>query len=77
MKTLSNKPFSDWYDNQYGEPSYQETWEAGYAQGLKDLYKTFCPKCHCNLHTTGTTVYQNMEVDYKACENCGERYDFG
>lgn len=37
MSSLTNKAFSDWYDSQHGEPSYQQTFEAGQAHRPKEF----------------------------------------
>lgn len=69
MKTLSNKHFSDWYDNQYGEPSYQQTWEAGYAQALVD-------KSDCTAIKVSNDTYENYlkKTEAQGCPECGSDY---
>ena len=59
---MTNKAFSDWYDSlPYGEPSYQETFEAGAAHAremaLSEAAKVAAATV-CDTHIpTGVKIY--------------------
>lgn len=46
-------------------------WEAIFGKKQK------CPVCNSKEYQQKSTVQYNMEVDYKQCNDCGDKFDIG